>query len=473
MVEDLRGHHPGHLRVGHAGTAPPVARVPGAPAAVPQHLREDPRRPLRREVVAVVALALVAVAVPAALLRDDAPPVPAAAFAEPTALPPPAEVASEPAARSAQQLRSSLTTALTEHLVLADRLVRARLREDRDLAAAADNALNRSGRGLQAALSMLGDAEPELARGVDAAWTDGLTGLFAYAGARSEGDAGAAGLARERVTTAFARLADLLSGASGGGLAPEAAREDLARYADGLLRQVDAYARADFVEAYEEERRMYAYAFHLGGLLAEGLSGAAGVAPERPTEQDRARLHLQRLLAEHGALASDVVAAGVRARPDRPAATAALRANGDELSMALAPALTGAPGERFADEWPARIDAIARYGDEAREDSSGAQQALAGLSATSLGVAELLAAATGGRSPAETLLPDLQRQDELLAQQVADLRGTDASAAQRAYAAALDHGNALGARLAEALGAASRSESAAGGDAASTPSGGG
>lgn len=472
MVEGLRGHSPAHLRVGPGVTASPVARVPGAPAVAPQHLRGSSRRPLRREVVAVATLALLAVAVPVALLRDDPPPV--AAVAGPVAVGP-VDAPPAPGPRTAQDVRAQLTTALTEHLVLADRLVRARLRDDRDLAGAADIALNRSGRSLGGALAMLGDPDPELAREVDAAWSEGLTSLFAYAGARAEDDQAGAGLARDRVASTAGRLAALLSGASGGGLPLATAQEDLARYADGLVRQVDAYARRDFVEAYEEERRMYAYAFHLGGLLAEGLAGAAGAAGEPPTEQDRRRLHLQRLLAEHGALAADLVAAGVRARPDRAAAAAALRANGVELSLTLAPALAGAPDRRSTDVWPARIDAIARYGERAAgDDAAGAAEALSGLAATSGGVAELLAAATGGRTPVEVLLPDLQRQDQLLAQQADHLRDGGASAAQEAYVAALDHGNAFGARLAGLLSAAPRPQPpAAPEDAAPAPSDGG
>ena len=412
---------------------------------MPQHLREvGSRHPPLAVVVALGAAA--AVLVLAVLGGEDgatrSSPPPSTAT---PALPGP-EDGSVDGATSAEELRSAVVTALSEHLVLTDRLARAGLRREQDLAASADVALRRSSRTWQAALSNLG---ADASRSGEQASTGSLTAVFAYAAARAEDDEEGAQDARARVTGEMRRLSDVLIDAAGGALEAGSTERGLQQYADGLVRHVDAGDRGDFVEAYEEERRTYAYSSQLGTVLADGLSTGLGLPESAITPADRARRYLERLLAEHAALALDVVAAHLRAGPDAPASAAALKANGTELAWAVGQG-RGAVTAQFSRLWQRRVQALVTYSGALAADEQGvARDALVDVGRTSRQIVALLE--SGRATPPGTLLPSLQQQDQLLVRQAADLAAADAPAAQRAFGEALDHGRELGSRVAETL----------------------
>lgn len=452
-----------HARPARAASGPVLPPRPAPAVRVPQHLRVAGTPARRAPLAAVAAVGLVAASMVLAVWVGQGGPsrssTPAGTATR--ALPGAVDTtASRPpsSASSADQLRLALVTALSEHLVLTDRLARAGLRGEQDLAGAGDIALQRSSRTWRTALSGL-TADASL-RG-ERATTGSLTAVFAYAAARAEGDEAGALAARARVTAETRGLSDVLVDAADGALDAVTTERGLQQYADGLVRHVDAGARGDLVEAYEEERRTYAYASHLGTVLADGLSEGLGLPAAALTAVDRERLHLQRLFAEHAALALDVVAAHVRGGSDPTAAAAALKANGAELAWAAGRG-RDATTTRFARLWQTRVEALVTYSRAVATDAPGsAREALVQLERTSRPIVDLL---EPGRPPAAgTLLPSLQQQDQLLVRQAADLAAADAPAAQRAFGDALDHGRELGRLVAETLTGAPVISAAAGG----------
>ena len=189
----------------------------------------------------------------------------------------PAEFAS-PAA----ELQSQLGMSLGEHAELAVDAMRSGISGLPDFPAAA-GALDQNTSELTGTIESVFGAES--ARSFQALWGDHIDAFVAYTQALAQQDEAAQEAAQDRLTGFNSEFANFLSTSTDGRLGTAALAEAFIMHEDMLLKQINAYAAADYTTAHQVSYEAYQHMFALaeqaataiGETVAEGSpKGGAG-----------------------------------------------------------------------------------------------------------------------------------------------------------------------------------------------------
>lgn len=183
-------------------------------------------------------------------------------------------------------------------------------------------------------------------------------------------------------------------------------------HVDQLVGAFNAYVEGDYEKAYEYERE----AIHHMYMVSKGLSNAIVMQFPDKFENHKAvtpaadlRSDLNYLLSEHAGLAVTAMQNGIDGSKDFEASAAALSANTDDLSAAIASVYGDKAGEQFNQMWAAHIDHFVDYVKATgANDEEGKKAALTALSQYKESFAKFLETATDGRLPADALAEGLQ-----------------------------------------------------------------
>ena len=423
------------------------------------------RAPTGSPRVAYRLLGLAASAVVIALVagcvagKNDSPATAPRAATEGTTPPPTMEAAAPatPENLTPGALALQLQSLLGQHTVLASDMMRGRLRNDPDLAQAANAALGKNTAAMSALIS--GAFGQEAADKFAPLWSSHVTALFNYSRGLAENNQAVQASAKVTITRFEKSLAQFFSAASQGRLPESAATAAVDVHIQHLLGQADAYARKDFTASDKEYRQGFAHGFALGKALASTLLPPASA---KVLDQPLWRLTsaLEQLLGEHVVLVVATMRAGVTDAPDFDAAAASVNGNTTDLAGAIG-VLFGQPAaQSFQGMWADHIDLLVRYaasiakGDDATQASIGNK--LGGFESE---LAGFLNTATGNKLAATTLAKALQSHDTMLRQQVEAFVAKDYkkshdlaySTYQEMYGLAGQLANAFGAEVAKKL----------------------
>jgi hypothetical protein len=294
-----------------------------------------------------------------------------------------------------RELRSRLQAQLAHHATLSIRFMRATVSGDPGFVDAADDVLVRNVDELRATLQPA--VGPKQAERFARQWTRTSQQLFAYAKALRDTDEAAREAAHDELDRNVAKLAEVLSEATGGRLGVDLARTKLQMQTDLLLFAVDAYTAHDHSQAYQLEREAFANMYPLGAAVA---AAATGNDPARPGTSPREEIasSLALLLGEHVELSIDTLRAGSSGAPEFAAAAAALDANTADLRRTLTTLLGAGRARVFNRRWSRHIDLLMRYTVAVAEDDLTARTTLQRkLDTTMRGFGPALAKATSGR----------------------------------------------------------------------------
>jgi hypothetical protein len=372
---------------------------------------------------AAVAIALVAGGVVTAGRGGDGQ--------EPAARPGPASrLAADSLGASSREVTTGATTAplspgelalqlqalLGQHTVLAADMMRGRLRDDPDLAQAANSALGKNTDAMGKLVA--GAFGAQAAAQFTPLWSNHVTALFNYARGLADGDTAVQNEAKVVITRFETDLAEFFVAAAQGRLPRSAAVAAVTVHIDHLVGQADAYAAKDWAKADQIYRQGFAHAFDLGkGLAATLLPPDAAKVLGTPSW--RLRSALTQLLGEHVELVVGAMRAGVTDADDFDAAAAAVNGNTADLAGAIDALFGSAAARSFQSLWADHIDLLVSYaaaiakGDDVQRSTIGGK-----LNSFESRLAAFLNTATGDKIAAEALAKALQSHDTMLRQQV-------------------------------------------------------
>ena len=317
---------------------------------------------------------------------------------------------------SPAQLGLELQSLLGQHMVLAAYMMRGRLRDDPDLAQAANGALGENTTDLGALVAAAFGAPA--GQQFTPQWSGHVTALFNYARGLAEGDAAVRAGARAATSTFERNTARFFSAASQGRLPRPAAEAAVTMHIDLLLQQADAYEAGDRARSDRLYRQGYSHAVDLGRTLAATLlPPAAARTLEQPTW--RLRSELGRLLGEHVVLTVAAMRAAASDSPDFPTAARSVNGNTRDLAGAVGVLFGPAAGRQFQGLWADHVDLLVAYSAAvAAEDQARQADAIRGFAGFEQALSTFLAGATGNRVTAATLAKALQGHDRMLQRQV-------------------------------------------------------
>ncbi|MGH3665875.1 MAG: hypothetical protein ACRDU8_07280, partial [Egibacteraceae bacterium] len=177
-----------------------------------------------------------------------------------------------------QRLRSTLGMLLGEHVELVIDTTRAGLRGDRDFPQAAA-ALDGNTQDLAAAMDTVvgGDAGRRFTK----LWGDHIDLLLDYAVGTAEQDDAAVTRARQGLSAYEDSFGRYLWQATGRRLAAPSLSAVVREHDEQLLRQIDAYAAAEYEAAHDIAFESYQHMFTTAGQLAQAITqGTAGRLPK-------------------------------------------------------------------------------------------------------------------------------------------------------------------------------------------------
>jgi len=304
----------------------------------------------------------------------------------------------------AAELRITLDTALTEHAFLAIEAMRKGADGAADFDQASAALLANSDDIAGAVSSVYGEENGAAFLEI---WNSHIGYFVDYVVATGEGN-------QEGIDQALAQLeeykveqAAFFAGATEDRLPAAALEEGLMMHIDQLLEVFDAYVAGDFETAYTGERE----AIHHMSMFAEQLSVAIadqfpdvfeGTNPDTPAVDLRAQLNY--VFTEHAGLAAMAMQDGADGAESFDQASAALIANADDLSAAVASVYGEEAGAQFSEVWNSHIGYFVDYVVATGEENvEGQEQAKAELDEYIVEQAAFLDAATEGRVPADAL----------------------------------------------------------------------
>lgn len=307
-------------------------------------------------------------------------------------------------ATPAAELRIALDTVLTEHAFLAVEAMRKGVDGAEDFEQAS-NALIANADDLKAAVaSVYGE---EGAAQFDEIWKSHIGYFVDYVTATAEDNQEGKDKALADLGEYKKTQAEFFDTATEGRLPAAAVEEGLDMHVDQLVEAFDAYVAGDFETAYSLERE----SMHHMSMFAETLSIAItdqfadkfeSTNPDTPAVDLRAQLNYT--FTEHAGLAAMAMQDGADGAESFDAASAALLANADDLSAAVASVYGEEAGAQFEETWKSHIGYFVDYVVATGEkDAEGQEQAKADLDKYIIEQAALLDAATEGRVPADAL----------------------------------------------------------------------
>ncbi|UJF26605.1 copper amine oxidase [Planococcus sp. 107-1] len=307
-------------------------------------------------------------------------------------------------ATPAAELRIALDTVLTEHAFLAVEAMRKGVdgAEDFDQAS---GALLANADDLKAAVaSVYGD---EGAAQFDEIWKSHIGYFVDYVTATAKEDQAGKDKALADLEEYKKTQSDFFDAATEGRLPAAAVQEGLDMHVDQLVEAFDAYVAGDFETAYALERE----SIHHMSMFAETLSVAIAdqfpekfdnTNPDTPAVDLRAQLNMT--FTEHAGLAAMAMQDGADGAESFDQASAALLANADDLTAAVASVYGDEAGAQFEEIWKSHIGYFVDYVVATGEGNmEGQEKAKADLDQYIIEQAALLDAATEGRVPADAL----------------------------------------------------------------------
>ncbi|HKG50824.1 MAG TPA: hypothetical protein VKB14_10315 [Actinomycetales bacterium] len=325
----------------------------------------------------------------------------------------------QPAAvTSATDLALELQKLLGQHAVLAAELMRSRMRDDPDLAQAANAAVGKNTRDMAAVVAGLGG--PQAAQGFSTQWSTHVAALFNYARGLATDDRQARDQAKSTLLTYEGRVGRDMEASTGGALSADEVTKALTMHVNELIEEADAFKAGDYTRVYTVQRHAHDHMFELGATMAAGFSKAAG----RPTSgldgaRWRLRSSLAKALSEHAVLTVQAMRARVRNAPEFAAVAAALDANTGDLAGTIGAVYGDQAGERFQSLWADHLDAFMAYADAARgNDAAAREKAKSTLSGFQGDFAKFLDQASDGKLPASSLAAAFAEHDDMLLEQV-------------------------------------------------------
>ncbi len=308
-----------------------------------------------------------------------------------------------------------------QHSVLADDMMRARIRGDADLAQAANAALGQNTQAMAGVLQPFLDAPAK--EQFEEMWAEHILALFDYARGHSIKDAGVREHAREESVEYEVELADYFVAQSQGRLNRKAAQIAVHDHAEHLLANADAYAAGRYATAAQGYRESSSHSYDFGVTLARALMPAATTTP-LDTASVRLRSELTRLLGEHAALVTALTRSAAGDPVDFAAMGDALNGNTLDLTAAVDALFGAAAAQQFETLWADQIDQLAAYNTATvKRDTAGQARAKAALPAFQASLADFLSSATANRLTAPAIVQALTDHDARL------LAGMDAYAA--------------------------------------------
>ncbi len=393
---------------------------PALPSRSAQH---QPRHRTFRLLVivgAVVAIALVTGGVVTAGRDGARPPAAGPAPATQLAAAPldsgRALTSAKTAPLSPGELALQLQALLGQHTVLAADMMRGRLRNDPDLAQAANSALGKNTDAMGKLIAgAFGSAAAEQFTPL---WSNHVTALFNYSRGLADGDTAVQSQAKVTITRFETQLADFFVAAAQGRLPRAAALGAVTAHIEHLIGQADAYAAKEWGKADQLYRQGFAHAFELGTSLAATL-----LPPDRAevlgTPGWRLRSALTQLLGEHVQLVVAAMRSGVTDAPDFAAAAAAVNGNTTDLAGAIDTLFGPAAARSFQSMWADHIDLLIAYAAAIAKDDEGQSSSIGGkLASFETRLAAFLNTATGDKIASTALARALQSHDGMLRQQV-------------------------------------------------------
>jgi hypothetical protein len=339
---------------------------------------------------------------------------------------------------------------LGQHTMLAADMMRGRIRNDPDLAQAANAAIGKNTDALGKLYS--GEFGSAVAQKFTPAWSGHVTALFNYARGLSAQDQAAAAQAKVEVTEYEGQLADFFATQSQGRLTRAAALAGVADHVTHLLDQADQFAAKDYAKSDATYREGYAHAFVGGKAIATAL-----LPPDQTKALDlptwRLRSALTQLLGEHVELVVGALRAGATDAPDFTAAANAVNGNTTDLAGAVGVLFTPAAGAAFQQLWADHIDLLVQYAAAlAKDDESTRAQIRSGLGGFENRLSAFLSTATGNKLAAQQLAKALQAHDAMLRQQVDAFVAKDYVTAQDVAYSTYQEMFGLSGQLAQAFG---------------------
>jgi hypothetical protein len=395
----------------------------------------QPHRPSSRVLLiagAVVAIALVAGGLVTGSRGGDAEPAVRAGLAAELAAAPlhSSAVTTEATAApvSPGELALRLQALLGQHTVLAADMMRGRLRDDPDLAQAANAALGKNTDGM--AKLVAGAFGNQAAAQFTPIWSSHVTALFNYARGLADGDTAVQNQAKVVITRFETDLAKFFVAAAQGRLPRDAAVAAVTVHIDHLIDQADAYAAKDWAKADQIYRQGFAHAFELGKVLASTLLPPAA-AKVLGTPAWRLRSALTQLLGEHVELVVGAMRAGATDAADFDAAAAAVNGNTTDLAGAVDTLFGPAAAKSFQSIWADHIDLLVGYAAAIAKADDTQRSSIGGkLNSFEARLAAFLNGATGDRITSAALAKALQSHDTMLRRQADAFVGKDYATAQ-------------------------------------------
>lgn len=401
----------------------------------------------------VVAVALAAGCVVGAGKDDATTPVAATGAADAAPLPStqavaPADAPATPLTPG--ELALQLQSLLGQHTVLAADMMRGRLRDDPDLAQAANAAL---GKNTDAMGKLIGSAfGNQAAQTFTPLWSNHVGALFNYSRGLADDDVAVQNQARVAVTKFETELSKFFSAASQGRLPVTVAVGAVTTHITHLLDQADAWKAGDYAKSDAAYRQGYAHGFQLGLALSSTLLPPAD-AKVLGTPTWRLRSALTQLLGEHVALVVGTMRAGATDGPNFRSAAAAVNGNTTDLAGAIGVLFSKDAGVAFQQMWADHIDLLVAYAAAIAKGDDGARTRIdSGLSGFEGKLAAFLASATGDKLAAAALAKALQSHDTMLRQQVDAFVARDYTTAHDVAYSTYQEMYGLSGQLAEAFG---------------------
>jgi hypothetical protein len=313
------------------------------------------------------------------------------------------------ASDSAVDLRATLDQLLSEHVYLAVETMRKGVDGSKDFEQSAA-ALQGNTEDLSSAIASVYGEDAGMK--FKEMWSAHIGFFVDYVKGTASKDEAAKKAALDELAQYKQDFSNFLSTATEKRLEADALAEGLQMHVDQLVGAFNAYVKGDYEKAYEYERE----AIHHMYMVSKGLSNAIVMQFPDKFENHKAvtpaadlRSDLNYLLSEHAGLAVTAMQNGIDGSKDFEASAAALSANTDDLSAAIASVYGDEAGTQFKQMWAAHIGNFVDYVKATgANDEEGKKAALAALDQYKESFSKFLETATDGRLPAGALAEGLQ-----------------------------------------------------------------
>lgn len=317
----------------------------------------------------------------------------------------------------ASELRSALGHLFTEHAFLAVETLKKGADGTEDFEALA-GALSKNTEDLTAAVSSVYGEEGGAQ--FNEIWSSHIGYFVDYVKATADKDQAGKDNALANLDKYIVEQAAFLETATEGRLKATDLEAGLKTHVEQLIWAFDSYVAGDYETSYKNERESIKHMTMVAAGLASAITDQFPDKFENSmavTSSSDLRASLDQIFTEHAGLAVMAMQNGVDGDPDFEASAAALLANADDLSAAVASVYGEEGGAAFKEIWKSHIGYFVDYVTAtANDDQAGKDAAMAKLDEYVVEQAAFLAAATENRLPAADLEAGLTGHvDQLLA----------------------------------------------------------